>query len=150
FVQSETAIRKSERTEPGPALFTPEAPPSSTEKPQAIQLPEIDFNRIKTFFVMKFPVVSAGPKPLAPPYRLMVLWPGSIPRRIYEFQSFKEFEFDLRQMLVRELEFGGVVASFFSFVSGLVLLLARSALRQLESRVAAAQVASGVGVSDSA
>jgi len=148
FVQSEIAIRKSERTEPGPVLFTPEVAPGSPDKPQPVQLPDIDFNRVKAFFVMKFGVVAAGPKPISPPYRLMVLWPGTIPRRIYEFLSFKEFEFDLRQMLVRELEFGGVVASFCSFVTGLVLLLVRSVLRRLESRVMATQPASVAGISN--
>jgi len=63
FVQSQTAILKSERTEPGFGVFAPEPAPGSTERPEPINISDIDFHRVKAFFVVKFGVVSAGTKP---------------------------------------------------------------------------------------
>lgn len=131
FLESEIAIRKSERSEPGPAMFTPPTLQGTSERPPPIELPPVDFDRIKTIVAAEVATVRVGPKPLAPPYRLVVLWPHSVPRRVYEFLSFREFRLDLRQMLILELRFASIVASSLAFATATILSLLRWGLRRL-------------------
>jgi len=131
FLESEIAIRKSERSEPGPAMFTPPTLQGASEHPSPIALPSIDFDRIKTIVAAEVATVRVGPKPLTPPYRLIVLWPHAVSRRVYEFLSFQEFRLDLRQMLILELRFVSIVASGLAFATATILSLLRWALRRL-------------------
>lgn len=123
FIQSEIAIRKSERNEPGPAMFTP--PTAGAKPPKPVELPPIDFGRIKTITSLEVGTIKAGPKPLAPPFRLIVLFPHGIARRVYEFLSFQEFRLDLRQMLVSEIRFGSILVSAFSLCVSALLSFTR-------------------------
>ncbi len=109
FLQSEIAIRKSERNEPGPQMFTPPTTPGASEAPKAVELPPIDFHRLKTIISVEIPTIRAGTKPLVGPNRLIVLFPNTVFRRVYEFLSFTEFQLDLRLMLVQEVRFGSIV-----------------------------------------
>ena len=130
FVQSQIAIRKSERNEPGPALLAPPTPEGSPEKPSPGELPPIDFARIKTIVAAELETPKAGTKPLVPPYRLIVFWPNLVARRVYEFLSFQEFALDLRQMLLLEVRYAGIVASGIAFAITMVLRCLRWALRR--------------------
>lgn len=130
FVQSEIAIRKSERNEPGPAMFTPKAPPGASEAPKPIKLPEIDFQRIKTITSVELPSsIKAGTKSLVPPYRLVVFFPHAVARRVYEFLSFREFWLDLRQMLVTEVRFISILVAACSLLLSAALSLVSWLLR---------------------
>lgn len=103
FLKSEIAIRKSERSEPSQP--TPSGTSSSGQAAQNLpSLPEINFDRVKTIFTVRGPVISAGTKPLTPPFSLVVIWPPPHGRRVYEFATFQEFGFDLRHMIVGEVE----------------------------------------------
>jgi hypothetical protein len=137
FVQSEIAIRKSERNEPAPASFSSPAGAGSPENSPPAELPPIDFDKIKTIVAAEFETPKAGSKPLTPPYRLLVFWPPTIARRVYEFLSFQEFALDLRQMLVLELRFGAIVASGIAFVTTVVLSLLRRGLTRFAPGVLA-------------
>jgi hypothetical protein len=125
FVQSEIAIRKSERNEPVralPGLLTPEA---STQEasPSESEPPPIDFARIKSIAAVEVATTKVGSKPLVPPYRLIVRWPHSslTPRYLYEFLSFQEFGLDLRQMLIVRLRYYAMLASGIAFAITMAL-----------------------------
>lgn len=139
FVKSEIAIRKSERNEPGPALSTTLTGEGSPEKPSLADLPPIDFGRIKTIFAVEIGTPKAGSKPLVPPYRLVILWPHSskVPRYVYEFLSFQEFELDLRQMLVLKIRYVAILASGIAFAATTFLGCLRVALRRFAPGVLA-------------
>jgi hypothetical protein len=160
FIQSETAIRKSERNEPIPPeplgsaqpttsrLTTPpssssqgETVPDGSGAPKAAVTPApqsvaqnqispaafpINFQRIKTILSVKSPVISAGTKPLTPPYTLLVLWPGNSPRRVYEFLSLEEFRLDLRRMMLNEIEEYTLWATAITSIMALVSHILRS------------------------
>lgn len=159
FVQSETAIRKSERNEPTPpqqlGVASPNPPQSSspssnqgeavpegsgvakvpsTATPQSFAANQvnpaaipINFQRIKTILAIRSPgVISAGTKPLVPPYALLVLWPGNLAHRVYEFLSFEEFRLDLRRMMLNELEEYSVWGTALSSIIALVAHILRS------------------------
>jgi hypothetical protein len=142
FVRSETAIRKSERNEPAtlqapPSPPTqpssPPLPPASSNQPQPpspLQSPSpIDFERVKTIIAFPMtPVLSAGTKPLSPPYSLIVLWPGLTAHRVYEFLSFEEFRLDLRHMILDEMEEWSLWISAIAFGCGLPINVLRSLL----------------------
>jgi hypothetical protein len=131
FIKSDIAIRKSERNEP-PGMEAPRlqqtppsgngAEPANPSRP-ATPLPEINFDRIKTIVSIRVPTATAGTKPLAPPYRLMVLWPDepmpAVPRRVYEFLSFEEFRLDLRRMLLDRMEEWSLWIAVVAFAIGL-------------------------------
>jgi hypothetical protein len=139
FVQSEIAIRKSERNESGAPLSSLSTPEGSPERSTPVELPPIDFGRIKTIVAVEIQTPRVGPKPLAPPYRLIVLWPHSAPvaRRVYEFLSFQEFALDLRQMFVLKLRYFGILASGIAFATTIVLASLRWALRRFAPGVLA-------------
>jgi hypothetical protein len=123
FLQSEIAIRKSERNEPEPPMFKPPASAEAPEPPKPIELPPIDFRRIKIIFSMEVPTIKAGSKPLSPPYKLVVLFPPTAARRVYEFLSFHEFWLNIRQMLVLEVRFASILVSGCSLLISVVLRL---------------------------
>jgi hypothetical protein len=170
FIESETAIRKSERTEalipqplaqqPAPPAAPPappaqaspdmptgsgsaNAPPAQPTPLVAVQAPPINFNRVKTVIsVRNSGVISAGTKALVPPYNLLVLWPGNVPRRVYEFLSFEEFRLDFRKVVLDEIGEWGLWLSAFAFVCGLVLNALRALVASAEQRELASRAAS--------
>jgi hypothetical protein len=138
FIRSETAIRKSERNEPSNphSLPTPAPAPSppSTEgnsTSPSVSVPparpedapaEINFERIRAILCLKFSVASAGPKPLSPPYALVVIWPAPpAAHRVYEFLSFEEFRLDLRHMILQEMEGWSLWLAVVAFAFGLLV-----------------------------
>lgn len=150
FVQSETAIRKSERNEPGAVAPPPPAPsasspavppapvpaPNPTVQPVPPRLPEINYDRIKTIVSVRVDTISAGTKPLVPPYRLLVIWPPPIPRRVYEFISFEEFRLDLRRVMIEEIEAWALWTSALAFACGLPTVVLRWLVGAAERRKA--------------
>jgi hypothetical protein len=172
FIKSETATRKSERTEaliqqpqsqsPSPVPSTapveasPTGPPTgstpsgpttpsrapATPAVVSITAPPINFDRIKTIIAIRNAgVISAGPKALVPPLNLLVLWPGNVPRRVYEFLSFEEFRLDFRHMILDEIGELGLWLSALAFVCGFVLNTLRALAASAEQRELASQVA---------
>jgi hypothetical protein len=105
-----------------------------------VQAPPINFERIKTIVALKNEgIISAGPKALTPPYNLLVLWPGTLGRRVYEFLSFEEFRLDLRHVVLDEIGEWGLWLSAFAFVCGLVLNALRALVASAEQRDLAAR-----------
>jgi hypothetical protein len=146
FIQSETAVRKSERNEPAPqqsplqssapAAAPVETPSQPSSQPQAPPqaLPTINFGRIKTITAFRNDVMSAGPKPLVPPYNLVVLWPPTIPRRVYEFLSFEEFRLDLRRMILDEIQESVLWMSVVAFACTVLINTLRAVAASAEQR----------------
>jgi hypothetical protein len=146
FIRSETAIRKSERNQPAPPttqiqspapanppVETPPQPPAqSSMTPQ--MLPPIDFQRIKTIASFRADVMTAGSKPLVPPYNLVVLWPPPITRTVYEFLSFEEFRLDLRRMMLDEIQGLALWASVIAFACTLLINALRAVASSAEQR----------------
>jgi len=104
FLQSEVAIRKSDRNEAGSFSYPDKVQPGSSSQLSRVQ--PLNFYRIKTVVSTYQPIMSAGSKQIVPPYRLIVIFPfdPAVVRRIYEFLSFEEFSLDLRSMFVGEIE----------------------------------------------
>jgi hypothetical protein len=137
FLKSETAIRKSERSDSIAAK-------PAQDKQQA--LPPIDFDKVKTIFVFRNDVISAGPKALVPPFALHVLWPVGPPmpiaRRAYEFVTFEELRMDLRKMMLDEIEAIGLWMALAAFLTEWPVALAkRWLLRRTVRRAATATTA---------
>ncbi len=146
FIQSEIAIRKSERNAPappspriqsqapteGPVEVSPQpsAQPPSPSQP----LPPINFQRIKTIAAFRADVMSAGSKPLVPPYNLVVLWPPPIARTVYEFLSFEEFRLDLRRMILDEIQGLALWMSVVAFACTLLINALRAVASSAEQR----------------
>jgi len=119
-----------------PGASTPEGSP---DRSTPVDLPPIDFGRIKTIVAVEVETPKVGPKPLAPPYRLIVRWPHTAPvvRHVYEFLSFQEFALDLRQMFVLKLRYFGMLATGISVAATVVLAGLRWALRRFAPGVLA-------------
>lgn len=150
FIQSEVAIRKSERNEPSPlhSAAAPANPPTPSPTPSNTDLPNINFDRIKTIISMRMDVASVGAKPLAPPYRLIVFWPNppSTPRRVYEFLSFAEFRLDLRHFILDEIEEWSLWMAVIAFAvsvpaEALRRIIATAEERKTVDKLTAARVA---------
>ena len=109
------------------------------ERRQAGPLPPIDFDRIKTITSIETPVVSAGSKALSPPYHLIVLWPGNVARRVYEFLSFEEFRLDLRHMMLDEIEEMGLWLGGVAAIATILLNAFRALVASAERKQLAAQ-----------
>lgn len=65
----------------------------------------IRWDRLKTITSVRLDVLSAGSKPLVPPYRVLVFSPIPAPpfmlsHHVYEFVSFDEFRLDVRRFLL--------------------------------------------------
>jgi hypothetical protein len=121
---------------PTPSAAPNEILPQSTAQPQATPqaLPAINFGRIKTITAFRNDVMSAGSKPLVPPYNLVVLWPLSIPRRVYEFLSFEEFRLDLRRMIIDEVQESVLWISVIAFACTLLINVLRAVAASAEQR----------------
>lgn len=161
FIRSETAIRKSERNEPvnlqpimrppppspsadkgTPEASTPPSQPAAASpttgaQPAAPIVPQafpINFERIKTIISVRNDVATAGTKPLSPPFALVVLWPGMVAHRVYEFLSFEEFRLDLRRVILGEIEELALWISVLAFAFGLPIYVLRSLAAAAEQR----------------
>jgi len=123
FMRSEIAFRKSERNEPiEEKLGAEEQPSDNSNIPHKTILPEINYNRIKTIFVIRVKnVMKVGTKPLTEPYRVIVLWPPNKGRRVYDFLSFEEFRLDMKKMLVGELEFYSYLLAIVAVIGNIAL-----------------------------
>jgi hypothetical protein len=149
FIESETAIRKSERNEPS-APNAMAAPPTSQNSaapappvPAANSLPDINFDRIKTIVSFRMDIATIGPTPIVPPYRLMVFWPNqpAIGRRVYEFMSFREFRLDLRHFLLDEIEGWSLWMAVISFGVTALTDVTHRIIAAIEPSEASAQTA---------
>lgn len=173
FLQSETATRKSGRGDPSFNQWVPPSPPAptSTSSPSSstavapksgvapatspplapsppqgpINIPGVDYARIKTIVCVKLDVLMAGNKPLVPPYHLVVFWPVPIARHVYEFLSFDEFLADLKKVMLDEIEAASlwlsVVALAITIATGLLRTLIRRRTRALPAAQAATEPA---------
>jgi hypothetical protein len=131
FIQSETAIRKSDRNEP--PTPTPSAASATTPHPSTT----INFGRVKTIVATRVDVMQAGSRPLVPPFSLVLLTPDAAGRKMYEFLSWEEFRLDLRQFFLDELNVITLWLSLIAFVIGLLATGARWLLSRNTSIVTA-------------
>jgi len=142
FIQSETAIRKSERNEaPLPiSQRQPGSPSGDATQPPPVptpltNLPPVNYARIKTIVALKeTAVISAGSKALVPPYKLLVISPVNVPRRLYEYLSLEEFQLDLRKMAIDELEGMSLWLAVVAFGCGLLISALERLVRALEGK----------------
>lgn len=127
FIKSDIAFRKSDRNQPTEESLSTEGESSdSPDTPRSGVLPEINFDRIKTIFVIRVHnVLKVGSKPLTEPYRTVVFWPPSKSRRVYDFYSFEEFRLDMKIMLVDELEYYSIIFTFIALVVTAILHVAK-------------------------
>ncbi len=124
FIKSEIAFRKSDRNQTIEETFSREDQSDVNENATNKKtLTKINYDRIKTIIVIRVTgVIKAGGKPITAQYRALVFEPshkGS--RLVYDFLSFEEFKFDIKKMLVGELE-------FYSIVSAIIAVLCKIAL----------------------
>lgn len=133
FLKSEVAVRKSERNEPLPVASLAEKD-GKAAAPKDSPPPPINFDRVKTIIALRMDVISAGSKPLAPPFSLNVLWPVPVGRRVYEFLSFEEFRLDLRATMLAEVESVALWIAVIAFLAELPAILLKKILQKLEVR----------------
>jgi len=126
FLQSEIALRKSDRTKPGSigVMLPGQSPKASKEDTSKTSVP-INWDHVKTIFAVRLNVARIGPKPIFPPYRLTVTWRGLTSVDVYKFLSFKEFRLDMNEMLAKELEYYGLLLTLCAFTAGIALSLGR-------------------------
>jgi len=134
FMKPEIAIRKSDINDPVKEKIAPdELSPEHQSDTNDVMLPEINYNRIKAFFVIRVKnVIKAGNKPLTEPYRVLTTVPPSTKvkwRRIYDFLSFEEFKLDIKKMLVGELEFYSIVLSIVAVLITILLHVIKRVFR---------------------
>ncbi len=124
FIKSEIAFRKSDRNQPVEEILNIEDQSDDNQNvTHKSKLSEINYNRIKTIFVVRVrDVMKVGGKPLTEPYRALIFEPSQKKlRRVYDFLSFEEFKFDIKKMLVGELE-------LYSYVLAIIAVLCNIAL----------------------
>lgn len=124
FIKSEIAFRKSDRNEPVEEdLSTKGQPSDNSSTAHKIVLPEINYDRIKTIFIIRVKdVLRSGTKPLTAPYRAIVFEPSQPKyRRVYDFLSFEEFKLDIKKMLVGELEFYSIILAIIAVLCNIAL-----------------------------
>ena len=134
FMKSEIAIRKSDINDQVNKNVDPVEKSSDNQSTtNEVVLPEINYDRIKTIFVIRVrDVLKVGNKPLTEPYRVFTTVPPSTTmkwRRIYDFLSFEEFNLDMKKMLVGELEFYSIILAIVAVLGAMLLHVIKRAFR---------------------
>ena len=136
FMKSEIAIRKSDINDQVNKNVDPvENSLDNQSTTNEVVLPEINYDRIKTIFVLRVKgVLKVGNKPLTEQYRVFTTVPPSTTvklRRIYDFLSFEEFKLDMKKMLIGELEFYSIILAIVAVLGAILLHVIKRALRSI-------------------
>lgn len=124
FIKSEIAFRKSDRNRTVEETLSIENHSDANESTTHNKtITRINYDRIKTIIVVWVRnVARIGGKPITEPYRAMVIEPSRMEmRRVYGFLSFEEFKFDIKKMLVGELEFYSIVFAIIAVLCNIAL-----------------------------
>jgi len=128
FIKSEIAFRKSDRNQTIEESLSRENHSDANENATNKKtLTKINYDRIKTMIVIRVTgVIKAGGKPITAQYRVLVFDPSQKGSRlVYDFLSFEEFKFDIKKMLVGELEFYSIVSAIIAVLCDIALYFIR-------------------------
>lgn len=128
FINSEIAFLKSDRNQAiEGVLGTENQSDDNEDATNKKMLTEINYDRIKSIFVIRVTgVLKVGNKPITATHRTQVFDESQKANlMVYDFLSFEEFKFDIRKMLVNELELFSILLAIIAVLCNIGLYCIR-------------------------